>query len=243
MLGKAVAGKKKFNACVLGATPELRNIVLDSGGYLTAIDINAEMFEKVKPYIKYNNNEKETIVIGDWLDNQLVNESYDVVLGDGISNNISLEDLDKLFREISRLIKKDGYIILRESGINPKRPIRSVESIDKDFVDGKVHWFDVLFDLYFYSDISDDCYDKKTYKSDMGKLYRNIEKCYKKGRLSKKTFDALWWFRSDIKHTFMPHPMLKEFFEKQFISLPTKQAQEFHFSKDTFLFYFGKMKK
>lgn len=241
LLEKSIIGKKKFNACVLGSTPELRNMVLEKDGYLTSIDINPEMFDKVKPYIKYDNG-KEKIVIGDWLDNQLVSEFYDVVLGDGVSNNISFKDQDKFFKEISRLIKRGGYVILREAGINFERPIQSVEDIDKDFVNGKTHWFDTLIDLYFYSDISDNCYDKETYTSDLGKLYRDIKQCYNKGRLSKKTFDAVWWFRSDIKHTFMPYSVLKEFFEKQFILLSTKQAQDFNFTKDTFLFYFGKKK-
>lgn len=240
LLEKSIANKNDFNACVLGVTPELRNIVLERGGNLTSIDINSKMFGKVKPYIEYNGKEK--IVIGDWLDNQLVSESYNVVLGDGVSNNISFKEQDKFFREISRLIKKDSYVILREAAINPKRPIRSVEDIDKDFINRKIHWFDLLMDLYFYSDISDNCYDKETYTSDLGRLYRDIELCYKQGRLSKKTFNAIWWFKSDIKHTFMPYPALKEFFEKQFVSLPTKQAQDFNFTKDTFIFYFGKKK-
>lgn len=242
LIEKSIGNKKEFNVCVLGATPELRNMVLEKEGNLTSIDINSEMFDKVKPYIKYD-NKKEKIVIGDWLDNHLESDFYDIVLGDGVSNNISFEDQDKFFKEISRLINKDGYIILREVAINPKHAIRSIEEIDKDFINGKTHWFDALIDLYFYSDISDNCYDKETYTSDLGILYKDIEQSYKQGRLSKRLFDAMWWFRSDIKHTFMPYPILKEFFEKQFILLPTRQAQDFNFTKDTFLFYFGKKKE
>lgn len=243
LLKKSVAGKKKFNACVLGATPELRNIVLGMGGYLTSLDINLEMFDKLKPYMKCKDSEKEVIVKADWLNNPLASEYYDVVLGDGISNNIPLKKQNKLFKEINRLIKKDGYVILRDLVINPERPIRCVEDIDKDFVDKKIHWFDVFADIYFYSDISSHCYDKKTYKSDLGKLYKDIEKCHKQGRLSNKTFKALWWFRSDIQHTFMPRSMLEKFLKKHFKLLSVRQAQDFHFTQDTLIFHFGKPKK
>ncbi len=242
LLIKAVGKKKDFRACVLGATPELRDLVLKHKGQLTTIDLSLEMMEKCTPLKKYDNNNREVIVVGDWLENPLADNYFDVVLGDGISNNIAFKDQNKLFKKLNLLLKKNGRLILREGARNPKRSQQSIEEINHDFTSNNKHWFDILFNLYFYSDISKKTFDKKTYKSYLGKLFKEIEQAYIKERLSKKTVKALWWFQSTMTHTFMPQPLLEKFISKHFTLLSTKQSQDFDFTNDTMTFYFAKPK-
>jgi len=243
LLDKAIGKKKKFNACVLGATPELRDMVLKRGGNLTSIDLSMEMFEKVKPFMKYPDHPRDVIVRANWIDNPLASQYFDVVMGDGISNNIPFKDQGVLFKKIRGLLKNNGRAILRDAVRNSDRAIRTVEEIDEDFMAGRIHWFDVFLDLYFYSDISGRCYHKKTHRSSMSKLFAIIDECHKQGRLSKKTHKALVWFRSDIKHTFMPDTLLDKYIEKQFTLLPAPCAHDFKFTEDTLIFHFGKPKK
>jgi ubiquinone/menaquinone biosynthesis C-methylase UbiE len=242
LLIKTIGKKKNFRACVLGATPELRDLVLKHKGQLTTIDLSLEMMDKCTPLMKHNNTNREVLVMGDWLENPLADDYFDVVIGDGISNNIAFKDQNKLFNKFNRLLKKNGRLILREGTRNPKRPQQSVEEINSNYINNNDHWFDTLLNLYLYSDLSPRLYDKKTYKSYMGKLFKEIEKAYIQKRLNKKTVKTLWRFRSDITHTFMPQPLLKKIFTKHFVLLPTKQSQDFDFTKDTMTFYFAKSK-
>lgn len=242
LLIKSVGRKKNFHACVLGATPELRDLVLKHKGQLTTIDISLAMIDKCTPLMKYNNNDQEVIVVGDWLENPLANEYFDIVLGDGISNNIAFKDQNKLFIKLKRLLKKNGRLILREGAENPERPIQSIEEINRNFINNKDHWFDLFFNLRFYSDISDKLYNKKTYQSYMAKLFNHIKRAHQQKRLGHKTYIALWWFRGNIVHTIMPQPLLEKLIGKQFTLLPIQQAKDYQFTKDTMTFYYAKSK-
>lgn len=240
LLKKAIRGKTQFKACVLGATPELRDMVLELGGNLTTIDISLEMILKCTPLMKYKNSSKETIIKGDWLDNPLQAHYFDVVLGDGVSTNIHFNDQDRFFKEIKRMLKPQGFFILRDVSINPDRKRYSIEEIDKAFRNGDIHWFDMLFNLYFYSPITNKCYDKETHMGYMEKLFREIEYAHQKKKLSTKAFEALWWFKGKLIHTFFIKQDFRKLINTYFQLLPVSQAKDYTFTQDTVLFYLGK---
>ena len=239
---QAVAGREKFTACVLGATPELRDMVLARDGALTTIDISREMVEKCSRIMKHCNDSREHIVIGNWLDSGLPSRAFDVVLGDGVSNNVPFADQNGFFTAIHRILKQDGTLIMREATVNPRRPRRTVQEIDDDFTGGIIHWFDAFINLYLYSELTDKCRDDDTGKSEMIKFWSLVEEVYQRGDLSKKTFDSMWWFRGDLVHTFLNRPIFDRFIQKYFTLLPVKQATDFLFTQDTFLFFVGKPK-
>lgn len=243
LLKQAIKGKKSFRALVFGATPETRDLVLKYGGELTTIDISLEMILKCNALMSRAGNEKEIIVKGDWLNNPLPNNYYDIILGDGVSNNVALVDQDNFFREIRRLLKKNGFLILRDVILDSERPRRRVGEINQDFVDGRIHWFDVFFDLYFYSDFTPRVYNPTKARWFMSKLFAEIKKAYSQKRLSKRSFEALWWFRGNLIHCFLPRPRLEGFISKYFKLLPIKQARDFRFTQDTMIFFFGEVKK
>lgn len=242
LLKKAVKGKKNFKGCVLGATPETRDMVLKLGGELTTIDISWEMIQKCSALMKHASSDKEVVVKSSWLDSPLASNYFDVILGDGVSNNIHIKDQGRFFKELNRMLKKTGRLILREGVLAPGRSNRTIEEINQDFISGKIHWFDVFIDSYFYSDLSKRVHDSKTWKWYMGKYWKEVEKAYKQGRFSKKTFDAMWWFRGNLIHTFLPRARLEKCITKYFRLLPAKQAQDYKVTRDTFQFFFGKTK-
>lgn len=240
---KTIRGIDKPTVIVFGATPELRDLALEENCRLITIDASQEMVERLSPLMKHQRNPDEKILIRDWLDNFLPDSSADVLLGDGVANNIAFKDQERFMQEIKRLVKQGGYVILRETVIGPQRRIHTVEEIDDDFCHGKIHWFDLFLDLRFYADISQKFYNKKRRALPMMKMYKELEKAYQQGRLSKKSYQRLLGFRSPIVHTHMSWSEMTDFFAKYFRSLPIEQAKDYKFTKDTFVFFFGKVQK
>jgi ubiquinone/menaquinone biosynthesis C-methylase UbiE len=242
LLNKAIAGKKKFQACVFGVTPETRDMVLKRGGDLTMVDISPEMIKKTAPFMKHSGSPKEKIVIGDWLQSGLPDNYFDLILGDGVENNIAFKDHDKFFSEIKRLLKDGGYVVLREAVFNPQREIRKVEAIEQNYAAGTLHWFDAYIDLRLYSDISAKA-KSGDFAYDMGKLYQELEAAHSQGRLSDKLYSDLANLRGKIIHTFVSRPVFEEIFKKYFELISVESTSDFNFSKDTMLFFFGRVKK
>ncbi|MCD4761314.1 class I SAM-dependent methyltransferase [bacterium] len=149
LLDKAIGKKTEFTALVLGATPELRDMVLERGGQLTTLDISQDMIKKTTPLMKHQNHTNETIIEGSWLESGFKDNSFNIILGDGISANIAFQDQDQLFSQLKRLLNSDGFLILREVGLSKDRKQQTVEEIEQEYLDGKIHWFDVFFTLYF----------------------------------------------------------------------------------------------
>ncbi|MDD4902052.1 MAG: class I SAM-dependent methyltransferase [Patescibacteria group bacterium] len=242
LLDQALAGKKNFQACVFGVTPETRDMVFKRGGDLTMIDISPDMITKTAPLMEYANSPKEKIVVGDWLQSGLPGDSFDLILGDGVENNIAFKDHDKFFAEINRLLKKGGCVILREVIFNPQREIEKVEEIDQGYAAGNIHWFDAYIDLRLYSDISAKAKSGE-FAYEMGKFYEEIDAAHQQGRLDDKLYNDLGNLRGKIKHTFVSRPIFEEMFKKYFELIAVEGTSDFNFSKDTMLFFFGRAKK
>ena len=243
LIMKAVKNKKHFKALVLGATPEIRDLVLELGGSLVTLDVSTDMIVKCNKLMRYAGHKKEKIIIGDWLESGLADNSFDVVIGDGVTNNISVKDHSRFFKENHRLLKKDGYLIIREFVFNSKIAPDSVKKITQKFDRGVSHWFDMFLSLYINSELKPKIYNRKQCRLYMKKLFDHLYLYYKKGELSQKAFDAMWWFRSNIIHTFVEKEVLEKNMTDFFQLLPVKQADNFFFTKNYALFFFGQVKK
>lgn len=240
---RAAQGKSNFKALVLGSTPELRDFVLKHKGQLHSIDISLDMMHKTSKLLKEQTDQFEHMLRSDWLENPLADNYFDVVIGDGVANNIALDKQDQFFSNIYRVLKPGGHLVLREGVINPNRKPATLEEIDKNFQDEKIHWFDLLINMYWYSDISPKCTDQSCSQKSFIKFYDELENEFLKGRVSKKAIDAVWWFRKNLNHTIMNKFDLIDLMNKYFQLHPVDQSQDYEFTKDTFLFFFGQAKK
>ena len=131
-LEKANENKESKKALVLGATPEIRDILKECNYEVTIIDINTEMILAMTSLLKTKNPD-EIFVKANWLDNPLADNYFDVVVGDAILPNIPLKDRTRLLLKINRLLKSDGIFITRAFYIPDKKPFRSVEEILEHF--------------------------------------------------------------------------------------------------------------
>jgi len=243
LLVKAIKNKPNFKALVLGSTPETRELVNKYNGHLCSIDISIEMMLKTKELVKIESEKLEHLLRSDWLDNPLAENYFDVVLGDGVANNVSLDNQKLFISQLHRVLKPGGHLIIRECCINPDRPIQGIEQISADFDAGKIHWFDAFISSYLYSDISAKCSEKDLQQKRLLKYFDLLEQAFIEGRVSKKMIDALWWFKKDLNHTMLPKfefiALLQEFFQL----FAVEQANDYQFTSDSFLFFFGQARK
>jgi len=94
---------------LLGATPELRESLAKLNYFLTLIDINPLMIKAMTSLLKVKRR-KEKIIVDDWLKFNL-KEKFDLILGDHIFSNIPYSKYPKLFLNIKRHLKEEGFFI------------------------------------------------------------------------------------------------------------------------------------
>jgi SAM-dependent methyltransferase len=104
--------KNGVKALVLGATPELRDILAELGYEVTILDINNEMIQAMTSLLKVK-NPKERVVVGNWLENPLPSGSFDLVIGDAVLPNVMWEERTKLLREVHRVLRPNGVFVTR----------------------------------------------------------------------------------------------------------------------------------
>lgn len=232
--------KKNPKVLILGATPELRDMVLKQDYNLTTVDMSPEMIEKMTGLMKYQNDPKEKIVQVDWLNLKPIKAgSVDLVMGDAVSANIVLAKQNQFFNEIKRVLKPQGHVLIRELVVLPEKKIRPPEEIVKEWRREKRHWFDLFFELHVYSTLS---YDQTTKTRSMEKLFSGIKIAYEQGVLNEKEFKALWPWKGNLVHTILPQKEFEEIFSRHFELLPIEKATDYNFCNFFYLFL-GKAKK
>ena len=101
--------------------------------------------------MKHRNDHRERAVRGDWLKNPVKDNAVDVVMGDGVGNNVPYADHPRLFSEIHRVLRIDGYLILRELLNDRSHPRRTIlETIAYVHKEG-LHKYDLFCELYGYT--------------------------------------------------------------------------------------------
>jgi len=107
--------KKKKSILLLGSTSEIREILAKQDSLIMIADSSFRMISGMLVFGPLINESKETWVRADWmdLDKFLKNNYFDVIAGDLFLRNIDFELQDKCLRKISKLLKKDGYLVTR----------------------------------------------------------------------------------------------------------------------------------
>lgn len=172
-LKKAFLGKKKTRTLVLGATPELRDLVIRHNSETVAVDISPKLLFALTNVMQCRDNPNNKYMVGDWLEMHkfLPKKSFDAVLGDGSLNNIPFNTYDKMFRILSYLLKDTGYIIIRHyvcpDPLTKKTPQEIVDNYNK----GNNTLFGLILELGFYTDIRKKAYNHKTKELDWSYVY------------------------------------------------------------------------
>ncbi len=237
---QSLKNKKKARCLVLGATPELRDLVLDRNYQLVSLDMSEEMILKMSVLMKNKNSANEIIVKSNWLSSPLKNNLFDLIMGDFVAVNIPTKLLPTFFKEMKRLLKPGGYILIREAVTMKEFPFRKPEEIISLSRKGKWDVIDLWYLLYSTTSLGG--YNRKTKKASYIKLFPGIKRLYKQGKLNKKEFDALWAMKSGASHYFLPQDQFINLMSKYFKVLPTQKAKDFIYCQSGYHFW-GKVKK
>lgn len=113
-------------ALVLGATPELLDLLADANIQTDLIDISQEMvsamLEIAKPFDRGVN-------IGNWLEMPFEDNSYDLILGDAVIQNVPYESRADMIKEILRVLKPGGKYLNRSFCVPENKQHNSIDEI------------------------------------------------------------------------------------------------------------------
>ena len=104
--------KRKPRGLVLGATPELRDLLAEMKWEAVMIDVNLEMIEAMSALLK-RNNPNEVIVKGDWIENPLRSGYFDAVFGDLVLANVPWSLQGAFLKNVRRVLRPGGAFITK----------------------------------------------------------------------------------------------------------------------------------
>jgi len=128
-----LAGKKlNGRVLLLGATPELRDLIAQNGGKTTLIDICPEMVGAATKFLNYSNPKNETWIMADWCEMPFSSDYFDLVIGDFMWWLLSLPRQEMLRDQITRILKPGGNFVSRIHFCDLARAGQSIEEIIKN---------------------------------------------------------------------------------------------------------------
>lgn len=202
LYNKSVVGAATVNTLVLGATPELRDIVLSYNHHLTTVDRDTKMLEAKSKLMHYQHHPNETVVISNWLAIHFPDNTFDVILGDGVLTALTQEDQKTLLDILHRILKPTGYLLLREGAVVHRRPRYTPAMHVHQYRSGQYTLFDLFFGLRLYNQNfkSIDVQTRKTYLND---FKEKIELYFQQGVLSGDERKQLFSIATELEHTLL----------------------------------------
>lgn len=114
---------------ILGATPELRDLVLSLGAQSFVADYSHQMLAIMQALMNQNLESRETIVEKNWLDMELPKKFFMAILGDLSIRHVDSKRQSLLLERMRRWLKPDGKAILRIHFTNPRHLGQSYAAI------------------------------------------------------------------------------------------------------------------
>lgn len=110
---QAIKGKKNPRALVLGATPELRDLLAELKIETFLCDMSIEMMLAMSEIIAKAKSEKEVWIKAPWEQNPMPDKSLDVIIGDLAIGNVPWALKNKFITKQYQLLKPGGHFIHR----------------------------------------------------------------------------------------------------------------------------------
>lgn len=169
---------------VMGATPEYRQLCGEMGVPVTLFDFSRYNYEYLGQEVK--NKPKEQFVEGNWLTTTPTpNEKYDIVLADNTINVVMKKDQIKLYNNVCKILKDDGFFMPR-TFVREKGETWNAEKVISEYrkeANGKplYTWTfrHLMMAVYDYN--KDFCVFKD--------IWAEIKKLHEKGIISKKELE------------------------------------------------------
>jgi hypothetical protein len=117
------------NVLILGSTPEYREICGRLGIGVTCLDFSRFNYDWIGKEVKHKPVER--FIEGNWLTAK-TKDKFDIILGDNVIQVVRKEDTESLLRNISTMLKKEGYFMPR-SFVRDKDEDYTGESAIKEY--------------------------------------------------------------------------------------------------------------
>jgi len=125
-LDAALHASQVHRVLVLGMTPELRGLVLDSSAVLVSMDVNPEAIRLYVDWVPQNS--AETILEENWLSLDRARHGYfGAILGDGILPNLLTKtEQRKLISRMAACLATGGAVIMRHPILPDSEDLRAM---------------------------------------------------------------------------------------------------------------------
>lgn len=215
LYNRTISGAEKIRALVLGATPELRDIVLSYGHELTTIDKNRLSLEEKSKLMHYQNSALETVLIGDWLDLNFPANTFDVVLGDGVLTALDKNEQIKVLAEIKKILKPTGSLLLREEAKIANSIKFQPNTIVTQYRSGHYNIFDLFFGLRLHNK-NYRAVDPKTQKVRLDDFLNTLKEYQKNNLISTEELHKLSNLAEELEHTLISKTEIEQMLHLDF---------------------------
>lgn len=221
---------------ILGMTPEIRTMALQTGASLYSIDQSSDAIEMYKNWIPEAYRAKEQIIQDTWWDAiRKLSEPVHAILGDGIFGNIlSQEKHLELLQLLKAHLAKDGMLVFRKA------------AFPGDF-DFEAYSSDKLIEKYRSGSLSDaefgfsmrlvgntkDSYNPQSFMLDNSITFQTYHTWMEEGKLTKKEYACICWYYFNGQNMILSQPRWEEMLTNTGCSFSKHQLE----GKDWYAYY------
>lgn len=173
---------KQSRILILGATPELRDMVLKHKQVPVSAELNPKNFQAFKKLMKHQG--REDFIQGNWLKLKKRNE-FDFVLGHASFNMLPFSDWNKLIRVVHRSLKPGGKLIQAINVRYSQDRFKNVLDLFRQYRKKKKKkpiYYEIMMDLVLAV-----CDTGRNY-SDFELLGRKLSDLYKTKKITKEEY-------------------------------------------------------
>ncbi|MFA6027415.1 MAG: class I SAM-dependent methyltransferase [Patescibacteria group bacterium] len=215
LYSRSTEGAEKIHTLILGATPELRDIVLSYGHQLTVVDRNKEALEEKTRLMHYKNSPLEKVIIGDWLNIDFPANYFDVILGDGVLTALDKAEQQKLLKILKKILKPTGSLLLREEAKATEKINFDPSDIVSHYRSGHYNIFDLFFGLRLHNK-NYKAVDPKTQRIRLQDFLNKLDEYNKNGIISQEELKQLKSVAEELEHTLLSKTEIEQALHNQF---------------------------
>lgn len=223
---KMISKVKRFgsNCLILGATPELREMSHDLNLNVTVLDTNKYMIDKMTKLMT-RQNPTENVIVGNWIDYDLVEQQFDFILGDHVINMLPLNRYASFVDKLYSLLKKDGDIITRVITI-PQNPLCTNDEAIRMYDRGIIKYNDLIWMICL-----NNAYDKKTNIISYRELVLEGRELFNNGLIDKATLKQFEYYDDGMFLSVLTQREYKNIFATRFDIIEAKFGNDYRFCK------------
>lgn len=215
LYSRTVEGADKIRALVLGATPELRDIVLSYGHELVTIDQDEEALAAKTKLMHYHDSPLEHTIIKDWLKIDYPDNYFDVILGDGVLTALSAEKQKKLLKILKKILKPTGSLLLREEAKVAENINFDPTDIVGQYRSGNYNIFDLFFGLRLHNK-NYQAIDPKTQMVRLQDFLKKLDEYGKNSIISQNELGQLKKLAEELEHTLLSKTEIEKILHHHF---------------------------